>query len=461
MARHETDRLWAYAGGELPPAQRAQVDEHLRTCASCALSLAQVKAARSLVAAPDVPPLPAARWSDIDRKVFAAAKRELARPWWLSVLYGPGFWVPAALAACALLLFAFWPRPEPGGLAEPKVAVSPPKAVPAVSPQTPARPVEPAAAPRLARVVQARAAGSLAVNDGVTPGTTVGTEKKGELWLSFPDGSRAGVLGGSRLTLAQVEPARVHLRLEQGRMLVEAAHVPGRAFEVNAGEVDIRVAGTRFLVERIEGRVLVAVSEGAVEVVSGERLYRVPAGQSLTVEKNKASPGKLGPRDEDELSLLLPLPRRAPRPGVRPADAVPDEGSRAFDAGGDAGAEAEGPAPDAGAATDSDFVAYPGPSTQAPPPSPAPVPDAAVSLAPADEAQDAGEPNLLQRLLGFNIDSPFPPLGMSMEEYRLKSLQKLADVGQCELALARSDAWLEAYPGNGTPKRFELQAARA
>jgi hypothetical protein len=456
MARHETDLLWAHAGGQLALADAARVDEHLRTCEACAQALAQVKAARSLVAAPAVPPLAPAQWKHLDRAVAAAAKKELERPKWLSFLFGQPVFAVAALAACALLMFALWPRPQPR---EPEVVVAPPRAVP---PKAPER--EPAAAPTLARVVSAREAGALSANEGVKVGATVGTAKKGELWLSFPDGSRAGVLGGSRLTLAAVEPSRLHLRLEQGSLLVDAAHVEGRAFEVNAGEIDIRVSGTRFLVERIEGRVLVAVSEGSVEVVSGERLYQVPAGRKLTLERSKATPGKLAPREEDELSLLAPLPpKHAAKPEVPPAAELPDESWKAFDAGVDAGAaEVALPAlaeaaPDAGPPSDSEFAEYPGAST---PPASAPDAGAVVKPAPvatAVQADDAGEKGLIEKLLGFNLESPFPPIGMSMEEYRLKGLQKLADVGQCEVALGRADAWLEAYPGNGTPKRFELR----
>ncbi|MHB8874244.1 MAG: FecR family protein, partial [Myxococcaceae bacterium] len=319
--------------------------------------------------------------------------------------------------------------------------------------------------PSLARVVSVRGASPLSANTPVWSGSTVSTQKKGELWLALPDGSRAGVLGDSRLTLAGLTPSELRLDLEQGTMVVDATHVEGRSFEVHAGEVDIRVTGTRFLVEHLEGRVLVAVSEGAVEVAAGERLYTVPAGRKLIVGKGAPAPSKLGPKDAVELSLLSPLP---PRPAVKPPPKPPLKPMVApAPAPVDAGVAAPvamvapAPRPDAGGDPDTEFAAYPGPHTQPPP---RVVVDAGVAAAaPAkdgeegdEEEGDGGEPNIIERLLELaDIDSPWPPLGMSMEQHRLRQVQRQADKGQCDKVLVRADAWLEGYEADGTQTRAE------
>ncbi|MHB8875008.1 MAG: zf-HC2 domain-containing protein, partial [Myxococcaceae bacterium] len=102
MKRHETALLWDYAGGALAPADAARVEAHLRECLVCELKLEELKAARSVVAASPVPPLAPERWRDIDRRVAAAARRELGKPRWFSALFGPPGFAFAALAAAAL-----------------------------------------------------------------------------------------------------------------------------------------------------------------------------------------------------------------------------------------------------------------------------------------------------------------------------------------------------------------------
>ena len=57
MSTHERERLSAYLDGELPPAERALVDAHLRACAECAAFLAEIAAVDAAAAAlPAEPP---------------------------------------------------------------------------------------------------------------------------------------------------------------------------------------------------------------------------------------------------------------------------------------------------------------------------------------------------------------------------------------------------------------------
>src|SRR5438132_837008 len=83
-----------------------------------------------------------------------------------------------------------------------------------------------------------------------------------------------------------------------------AARVEGRSFEISAGDVELRVVGTRFLVERSEAQVLVAVSEGTVELAAHERLVSVPAGHSVVVDATGVHEQPIADDDRKTLAVL-------------------------------------------------------------------------------------------------------------------------------------------------------------
>jgi transmembrane sensor len=65
-------------------------------------------------------------------------------------------------------------------------------------------------------------------------------------------------------------PTRVHVELTRGSSRYAVTTNPGRAFEVHAGPVTVKVVGTEFVVERRGAATWVAVTRGKVAVSSGD-----------------------------------------------------------------------------------------------------------------------------------------------------------------------------------------------
>lgn len=112
------DTLSAYADRRTPPEEAATTAEHLRACASCAASFAELGAARRALAGYAVPPAPAGLAAGI---LAAAGRRPLEgrrRPWWRTFLdeLSAGLAQPAgavAMAALALAFYFAWRAPVP------------------------------------------------------------------------------------------------------------------------------------------------------------------------------------------------------------------------------------------------------------------------------------------------------------------------------------------------------------
>jgi transmembrane sensor len=99
--------------------------------------------------------------------------------------------------------------------------------------------------------------------------------------VTLRDRSRALALeAGTRLSVEEDAPERVHLRLDRGRARFEVTRRPQRAFSVRAGEVTVSVVGTTFGVEVVADRVGVSVESGVVEVDWGVGQKRLVGGES-------------------------------------------------------------------------------------------------------------------------------------------------------------------------------------
>lgn len=136
----------------------------------------------------------------------------------------------AALAAAAAAFFVLAPR-DPGSPAIEQAAVAPPSAAP--SPKT-----------------------------------------------TFADGSVARVSEGGELVVKSATARRIEAVLAAGAADFEVSKHPEREFVVMAGELRVRVVGTRFRVERSGERTRVAVAEGKVEVQEGSARFLLEAGES-------------------------------------------------------------------------------------------------------------------------------------------------------------------------------------
>ena len=92
---------------------------------------------------------------------------------------------------------------------------------------------------------------------------------------------RVLLAAGGSLRLPPSRPHAKRVELLRGSLVAEVHHrEEGESFVVTAGEVEVRVVGTRFAVDRGDG-VRVSVSEGVVEVSDGRGAWTVQAGGSL------------------------------------------------------------------------------------------------------------------------------------------------------------------------------------
>jgi transmembrane sensor len=99
--------------------------------------------------------------------------------------------------------------------------------------------------------------------------------------FALADGSQVSLLGpGSRVEVVQQSAQLVRTRLGAGAARFDVRHDAARVFEVESGDVKVRVLGTAFSVMRDGGQTRVAVERGAVRIdwAGGEAF--LSAGQS-------------------------------------------------------------------------------------------------------------------------------------------------------------------------------------
>jgi transmembrane sensor len=137
--------------------------------------------------------------------------------------------------------------------------------------------------PVAADLTQAATALSLR-GGGAIPARIVMTDAAGELTLS--DGSTIALGAGSELRTLSSTPTELATELARGSASFEVTPGGPRQWSVRAGGVEVRVIGTRFVVERLEREVSVRVERGVVRVTGmtvpdGARELR--AGESLRV----------------------------------------------------------------------------------------------------------------------------------------------------------------------------------
>jgi transmembrane sensor len=85
--------------------------------------------------------------------------------------------------------------------------------------------------------------------------------------FTLPDGSQVRLLGvGSKVEVLEQTAALVRTKLGAGSARFDVRHDPARVFEVESGDVRVRVLGTAFSVALEGGLTRVAVERGAVRV---------------------------------------------------------------------------------------------------------------------------------------------------------------------------------------------------
>jgi transmembrane sensor len=107
--------------------------------------------------------------------------------------------------------------------------------------------------------------------------------------LTLADESRVALNTDSRLTVDYSSKER-RVTLDRGEALFEVAQSTDRAFIVQAGDTEVRALGTKFDVRRSDGRVIVVLLEGKVEVTNkppvlakAVRVATLSPGQRLTL----------------------------------------------------------------------------------------------------------------------------------------------------------------------------------
>lgn len=441
MSAHVQQQLWAHARGQLEAEDARSVDAHLSGCADCKRVFEQFRAAVDVVRPAEPPVLDDAAWSRIDSKVMAAARKELSRrPSPFSWLFGDWRMIAGAGALAVALLAVFV-------VTQSKQRVAPVEQPAQIAARTPPPVFEekkPEPEPEPVYVELTSPSG----NSRVKVGEPIRTASK--LSFSLPDGSRAHATKDASFTVAAASPSEVKLNLERGTLVVAAAHVTEpRSFAVVSGDVEVFVVGTRFLVERDAG-VLVVVEEGKVEVAANGKRHEVSAGETLLIDTD----GKVSRK-----TALTPAQRAAfkelpattaevtAKKETKVAQSQPVGGQRLTEED-DTEPPVEGgamalAAPDAG----TKFGALT--------PPPLLVPNGQKAVASSQQPQQAEKKPFdflapLRRidLKNINLDSPVPPVGMPMSEYRVHQLQRTADRGQCDRVVERADAWVVEFGAN-------------
>jgi transmembrane sensor len=116
--------------------------------------------------------------------------------------------------------------------------------------------------------------------------------------VMLPDGSRL-TLGARSLAWIRFDTGRRHVTLDRGEAYFAVAPQSGRPFVVHTATATVTAIGTAFNVRKSGERLLVAVTEGRVQVAStpGTPRTRMPtpptelaAGHQLTIEPFAAAP---------------------------------------------------------------------------------------------------------------------------------------------------------------------------
>jgi TolA-binding protein len=143
---------------------------------------------------------------------------------------------------------------------------------------------------------------------------SAGQVAQGPRHVRLADDSRVALEASAAVTLEADGPDELRLALRSGRARFEVSKQHQRTFHVVARGVDVRVVGTRFLVEDLGDAVLVSVDEGVVEVKGQEDTRKLTAGQSWRVAATRVVATPASP-----VSPAAPVPEALPEPELAPS----------------------------------------------------------------------------------------------------------------------------------------------
>ncbi|MFZ5443557.1 MAG: FecR domain-containing protein [Myxococcota bacterium] len=221
--------------------------------------------------------------------------------------------------------------------------------------------------------------------------------------VRLDDGSRLQLAQGSTTRVETVTEADVVVLLEQGRVTFDVSKRPTRRFVVKANEVEVRVVGTKFTVERLDdARVAVDVHEGIVEVREHGAVHRLVRGRSWATHAPSAelpvrgeTPSAEPPPAVEQPELVEPTPPSAEEPtATRPPKRTHVERPARPSGGGGAGMATEAPTKTSEPLVTAEPKPEPTPAPSAPP-----EPTAADAFAAAMRARGAG--HVKEAIVGF------------------------------------------------------------
>lgn len=131
--------------------------------------------------------------------------------------------------------------------------------------------------------------------------------------FTLSDGSKVEVEPQASLTVEVLQEGEVRLALARGKARFQVSKNKARSFRVAAGDVEVRVVGTRFTVDREAAEVTVLVEEGIVEVRHGASLEKLTAGQRWD-SASTAPASALEPVAVEPVAPSVPEPVAAPAP---------------------------------------------------------------------------------------------------------------------------------------------------
>lgn len=107
--------------------------------------------------------------------------------------------------------------------------------------------------------------------------------------VALADGSRVNLAPGARIAV-RMTPWSRDVTLERGQAFFDVAHERMRGFAVDGGQARVRVLGTAFDIDRMEGEAVVRVYRGSVSVAAGAgRQWRLSAGSGIALRGGNAT----------------------------------------------------------------------------------------------------------------------------------------------------------------------------
>jgi transmembrane sensor len=107
--------------------------------------------------------------------------------------------------------------------------------------------------------------------------------------IALADRSRVQLAPGAQIAV-RLTPWSREVTLERGEAFFDVAHERLRSFAVTAGTTRVRVLGTAFDIDRLDGEQVIRVYRGTVSVAAGAgREWRLPAGAGIVLRGSHAT----------------------------------------------------------------------------------------------------------------------------------------------------------------------------